>query len=52
MTYKCNECEARFDVPDEWRETRGEFWGVIAYESMIGCPYCYSTDFEEMKERE
>jgi DNA-directed RNA polymerase subunit RPC12/RpoP len=48
--YKCNECGHEFDEPERWDEMRGEFWGVMAYETMAGCPRCYSTDFDEISE--
>jgi len=48
--YKCKDCGCVFDDPKRWRESRGEFWGVSAYETMIGCPECYSGDFEECDE--
>lgn len=52
MIYKCGECGRTFDEPETWREIRGEFWGVMAYETMTGCPNCYSGDFDEYKEGE
>lgn len=50
--FRCQECGRTFDAPEEWRETRGEFWGVMSYESLAGCPFCYSLGFEEIKEGE
>lgn len=47
--FRCNECGHVFDEPETWNECRGEFWGVMSYETMAGCPECYSTDFEELK---
>ena len=34
-----------------WRESRGEFWGSPAYETMSGCPRCQG-DYEEAYECE
>lgn len=39
----CLECGKVFE-DDEiayWQESRGEFWGFPAYESMSGCPDCH-----------
>lgn len=49
MMYKCTECGRTFDDGNiaTWEESRGEFWGQPAYERMCGCPYCYSSDYEE-----
>lgn len=49
MMYRCDECGSTFETPEEWQETRGEFWGVMSYENMAGCPNCYSTCYEEIK---
>ena len=43
----CYDCGAYFDEPKEVRESRGEFWGAPAFETMYYCPYCESDDFEE-----
>lgn len=48
--YKCNECGCVFDEVATWQEDRGEFWGQKAYETMWGCPHCYSGDFEEISD--
>lgn len=49
---KCNDCKHYFDAPAQWKESRGEFWGQPAFETMTGCPYCYSTDYEEITTKE
>ena len=49
---RCNDCTHLFDAPAQWNESRGEFWGQPAFELMTGCPHCYSTDYEEIKEEE
>lgn len=46
MRYKCYECGKQFDEYKTVWESRGEFWGVPAYEPMDVCPYC-GGDFEE-----
>lgn len=46
MAYKCYDCGKVFEYPDVWEESRGEFWGFPAYESMSGCPYCQG-DYKE-----
>ena len=46
MSYKCCNCGNVFEYPDGWEESRGEFWGEPAYESMSGCPHCHG-DYEE-----
>ena len=49
---KCNDCGATFgdDEIAVWKEDRGEFWGQPCLEKLCGCPYCFSGDFEELKE--
>lgn len=51
---KCEECGLIFDESEVavWRENRGEFWGQPCYETMRGCPKCYSDAIEEYKENE
>ena len=46
--YKCVECGHIFEKGEEkhWTESRGEFWGMPASETMTGCPRC-GGDFEE-----
>lgn len=50
--FKCCECDAIFeeDEADSRREYVGEFWGVPAYEDLMACPNCGSTDMEEYYE--
>ena len=50
--YKCNDCKKTFEEVATWRESRGECFGYPAYETMWGCPFCYSGDYEEVKEDE
>ena len=38
--FKCTECEAIFEEPATWEESRGEFWGFPCTETMVGCPEC------------
>ena len=42
MMFKCGDCERLFDKPEIVRESRGEFWGMPAYEDVAICPYCGS----------
>jgi predicted nucleic acid-binding Zn-ribbon protein len=48
---KCLECGKVFEDDEiaHWQESRGEFWGFPAYETMSGCPHCQG-DYEEAKE--
>ena len=48
--YKCLDCGRVFEEPASWDESRGEFWGMPAYETVSGCPYCNSGDYEEYTE--
>ena len=41
--YICTECKQVFDEPIEWKESRGEYFGSPAYETLVGCPFCYSA---------
>lgn len=52
IRYKCNDCEREFDEDEiaHWKESRGEFWGMPCYEEMCGCPFCHSSDIEEINE--
>lgn len=54
MRYKCYDCEAVFHEDDagSYSESRGEFWGSPCYESMMCCPECGSTDFDEYNEED
>ena len=40
--YCCLECGRIFpkDEVSVWKESRGEYWGTLCYESVSGCPYC------------
>ena len=52
--FKCTECDEIFDEDDSdsRREFVGEFWGVPAYEDLMACPNCGSTEIEEYIEEE
>lgn len=41
---KCEECGLIFDDDElaEWNEDRGEFWGQPCFQTVQGCPHCYS----------
>lgn len=45
--FKCKDCGKVFEYPYEEKESRGEFWGFPAYETMSYCPACGSEDFDE-----
>lgn len=49
MAYKCRDCEHIFDEGEEavWQERLGEY-----DKEMIGCPWCYSNDYDETKQCE
>lgn len=49
--FVCLDCGREFDEPKAVQESRGEFWGVPAYETMYYCPYC-NGDFEEVQDTE
>jgi hypothetical protein len=46
---KCHDCGLIFYEDDlaSWQENRGEFWGQPCYETLTGCPHCYSCDVYE-----
>lgn len=46
---KCEDCGAIFEEDElaTWQESRGEFWGSSCYETMQGCPHCFSGAVEE-----
>lgn len=48
MSYKCRDCGNVFEYPALWEESRGEYWGLPAYETVSGCPECRG-DYEELK---
>lgn len=54
MKYQCGDCGMIFDEDEieTWEESRGEFWGMPAYETVSGCPYCHSGDIGEYEEAE
>ena len=41
---KCEECGLIFDEDElaSWNEGRGEFWGMPCFETLQGCPHCFS----------
>ena len=47
---KCLECGHIFEEGErhEWKETRGEYWGQPAHETVVGCPRCGGA-YEETK---
>ena len=50
---KCEDCGLEFEDNEiaTWREDRGEFWGMPAYETCWGCPRCHSTAVEDVKDQ-
>jgi len=38
--YICRDCDYVFEKPARWKESIGEYWGTVVYESMVGCPRC------------
>ena len=48
MAYICLKCGHIFEEGEQahWEESRGEFFGRICSESMIGCPLCHG-EYEE-----
>ena len=46
----CLDCRCQFDEPERVEESRGEFWGTPAYETMLYCPNCGSESFYETDE--
>lgn len=46
--YKCCECGETFETPATIKEERGEFWGMTCYEEISICPYCKSSEFDDM----
>lgn len=47
MGFRCYNCKELFDYPKRVPESRGEFWGMPAYEDMYYCPRCGSDDWDE-----
>lgn len=54
MQYKCNSCGHIFDEDEIYysKESRGEFWGAPAYETVACCPNCMDCDFDEYDEED
>ena len=50
--FKCKDCGAIFEEPEEIRDYRGEFWGFPAYETVSCCPCCGGDDFKTYYEWE
>ena len=48
--FKCGDCGKTFNEPDLVRESRGEFWGMPAYEDMYYCPHCGSDFIDKVEE--
>lgn len=46
--YVCYDCGEEFDYPRIVSESRGEFWGMPAFEEMGYCPYCGSECWDEV----
>ena len=46
MEFMCYECQQEFDRPKYVQESRGEFWGMPAFETMAYCPHCGSDAFD------
>lgn len=50
--YRCSSCGCEFEDPAEWKEDRGEYWGTACYQTLTGCPMCYSGYYEEEREED
>ncbi len=48
MSYICLECGHTFEDGEQanWKESRGEFWGVSCFDTESGCPKC-GGEYEE-----
>ncbi len=46
---KCDWCGGIFEYPHVVSEYRGEFWGMPAYEDIAYCPYCGSSEIDEVQ---
>lgn len=46
--YKCNCCGKTFEHPACVSESRGEFWGMPAFEDVYYCPFCDSEDYDDV----
>lgn len=49
--YICTDCGECFDEPKYIKESRGEHFGIPAFEYMAVCPFC-GGDFREVEEEE
>lgn len=47
MSFMCYDCKEVFDEPKKVQESRGEFWGMPAFETMYYCPCCGSEAIDE-----
>lgn len=45
----CDNCGREFEEPITIKESRGEFWGMPAYEDIWVCPYCEDDSFYEVE---
>ena len=54
MKMFCHDCdwEGEDDELDESTECVGEYWGVNAYQTERVCPWCGSSNVEELDELE
>ena len=50
--YICDCCGMVFEDIAEWRESRGEYWGDPAYETLIGSPCCHEGFTEAVQCKE
>ena len=50
VLYRCNDCGAIFEKPKEWIEYHnvGGLRDGWYKEPMVGCPACYSSDYDEI----
>lgn len=48
MSFYCEHCGKEFEFPKAVEESRGEFWGMPAFETMYYCPYCGDDDYAEI----
>lgn len=50
MDYLCDNCHAIISEEElaSENESRGEFWGFPAYETISVCPYCHCSDLTEL----
>lgn len=50
--WKCEDCGKTFEDPRYYDECVGEYWGAPAYETWAICPYCESTEIEEVNDHD